>query len=212
MQNINFVNLHKRLFILNILSLCVFVILAYSVVSGSVTSIDQALFRILKIFQSETITHIMIAVSTVFQPFLLVVGSVLLFCFLFGLGEKNRALIFLCSLVCGLISVFICKEIFAIARPISDHYAYGFSFPSYHATAAAIFFLSILFTLEKKIHDKVINVILSVVCFGTVFLTGLSRLYLEVHWLSDVLAGFALGIFWLTLSFLLFYRIENRYV
>jgi undecaprenyl-diphosphatase len=42
------------------------------------------------------------------------------------------------------------------------------------------------------------------------FFTGLSRIYLGVHWASDVVGGFALGFFWTTLSLIFLKLYEKR--
>lgn len=76
----------------------------------------------------------------------------------------------------------------------------GYSFPSGHASAAAAFYmtLALLATGWVRHWETRVYVLLSAVAI--VVLVGFSRMYLGVHYLSDVLAGFALGAFWSTLS------------
>ena len=74
-----------------------------------------------------------------------------------------------------------------------------YSFPSGHSTAAAAMFGALAFLLwprARAARRRVALVAAAVVLIG---LVGFSRLYLGVHYLSDVLAGLALGAAWLSL-------------
>jgi undecaprenyl-diphosphatase len=68
------------------------------------------------------------------------------------------------------------------------------AFPSGHATDAASFFLAVSFVLALTIAARrYVKVLLGVGGVALAGLVGLSRLVLGVHWLSDVVAGWALG-------------------
>jgi undecaprenyl-diphosphatase len=68
------------------------------------------------------------------------------------------------------------------------------AFPSGHATDAAAFFLAASLTLAVTIvHHRSTRVLLVATGLFLAMLVGLSRLVLGVHWLSDVVAGWALG-------------------
>ena len=77
------------------------------------------------------------------------------------------------------------------------------SFPSGHATMAAAFFLVMLYMLVPKIHSWIKRELFIVLCVLSVIAIGLSRVVLSVHWSSDVIAGWSLGIFCTTASILL---------
>jgi undecaprenyl-diphosphatase len=206
-----FIRAHKRLITLNILSLISFVLLAIETLEKEGKPMfDIWVYHIRGFFQTNVLTDIMNAMSAIFDPFVLLFATIILFIILYISNKKTSSYIFLFSMTLGLLSVVFFKQIFAIARPIGDVVVSGGSFPSGHATGAAIFFMTILFSLEKKIKDETIHILLAVVAFGLTLLTGFSRLYLGVHWFSDVIAGFALGMFWVTLSFLVFYRYKIK--
>ncbi|HUX81168.1 MAG TPA: phosphatase PAP2 family protein [Candidatus Paceibacterota bacterium] len=99
------------------------------------------------------------------------------------------------------VSGFILKELVARARPDSLIPALtqsGFSFPSGHATAAMVLYGFGAFILCREYPERTTPVIL-LTAFGIV-LIGFSRLYLGVHFPSDVIAGYALGGLWLLIG------------
>jgi len=80
----------------------------------------------------------------------------------------------------------------------------GLSFPSQHALMAVIFFSLVMYWLAKKIQRQWLKYLCLAAAAGLVALISFSRLYLKVHWTSDVVAGLALGLFWLTFLILAF--------
>ncbi|MEK7200891.1 MAG: phosphatase PAP2 family protein [Patescibacteria group bacterium] len=98
------------------------------------------------------------------------------------------------------ITVYILKNIFDRARPIGGLYSeLTSSFPSYHATAAIAlygFFLYTIWKYDKHYLKKPLIIFLLILIVSI----GASRLYLGVHYLSDVLVGYVVGLIWLLLS------------
>lgn len=94
------------------------------------------------------------------------------------------------------------KHIFEVNRPYQFAYYHeeSFSFPSGHATIAASFYLYILYLLLRSVRGTAARIGLSIIFLSIILAIGLSRLYLCVHYLSDVTAGYCLGIGWLLLS------------
>lgn len=74
-----------------------------------------------------------------------------------------------------------------------------YSFPSGHSTAATAALGALAFVLWPRVRSTRRRVALILVVAGVVGLVGFSRIYLGVHYLSDVLGGFALGAAWLSL-------------
>jgi membrane-associated phospholipid phosphatase len=89
------------------------------------------------------------------------------------------------------------KWYFTYIDKVDIHYVPGVenwlydSFPSGHTTASFAFFLALSFCLEKRW--------LSILCFTVALAVGFSRIYLSQHFLADVVAGSAFGVFFSTL-------------
>jgi undecaprenyl-diphosphatase len=93
------------------------------------------------------------------------------------------------------ITVTILKLMFARAR--SDFAVYAessYSFPSGHSAATAAFFIFVTYVLVRERIGR--DILWVLVCVSLVFLVGLSRLYLDEHFLSDVLNGYVIGVLW----------------
>jgi undecaprenyl-diphosphatase len=68
---------------------------------------------------------------------------------------------------------------------------------------AAAFFIILAYLLAPKIHSWIKRELMIVICVLVVIAIGLSRIILNVHWFSDVIGGWSLGIFFATASILL---------
>jgi len=97
--------------------------------------------------------------------------------------------------------VYFFKHLVARARPTGNIiFAKGNSFPSGHATQSLVLYSSIMFLLYCKGYcSKRMAIMTTLVVSGIV---GFSRTYLQVHYLSDVLGGYLLGL--VLLFFILF--------
>ncbi len=85
----------------------------------------------------------------------------------------------------------------------------GWSYPSGHATQAIVAWGMLAFILGygRRLRTRLLLVATAVII---VALVGISRVYLGAHWLTDVLAGYALGVTWLALLLALYLWGENR--
>ncbi|MDB5258902.1 MAG: hypothetical protein JWO73_110 [Candidatus Taylorbacteria bacterium] len=95
------------------------------------------------------------------------------------------------------------KELVMRVRPEGGATLYSdFSFPSLHAGMAAFGCVALIYVcfIHIKNHHAREAAIAAAVIIS--FLVPLSRLYLNVHWLSDVVAGYAIGVLWTTLMVL----------
>lgn len=86
----------------------------------------------------------------------------------------------------------------------------NFSFPSGHATSAFIFYGLLAYLFWKTEIPKPSKYILAVILIFFSLLIGFSRVYLRLHYPSDVVAGFCIGFSWLVLSIYVLERLKKK--
>lgn len=106
-------------------------------------------------------------------------------------------------LVAGVGEMFLAflKLLFHRQRPEQQIVAaHGYSFPSGHAFAATIAYGFLIYITWKLTKSEVLRFVIFSVSILLIVLIGISRVYLNVHWLTDVLGGYAAGFAWLIFS------------
>ncbi len=104
------------------------------------------------------------------------------------------------------------KLAFMRQRPTLEHLVTetSYSFPSGHSTGSMILWGTLLLMLPGLIKNKPLRLLLQVTCGMLILCVGISRIYLGVHFPSDILGGFCLGAGWLLLSYPIFD--ERRFI
>ena len=110
----------------------------------------------------------------------------------------------------SLLLMFCLKFIFHRDRPLTPllEAAQGYSFPSGHALMSITFYGLIIFLLWQNEENKTIKWVLTFMLVFLIICIGASRVYLRVHYASDVLAGFSVGLMWLLLSLWVLKKVE----
>ena len=127
-------------------------------------------------------------------------------------GKWKRALVFAGTVVAADISSEVLKQVYDRPRPtLVPHgsYVYSASFPSGHSTlAAATFFTlaTVIASLEPHRSTKVLTYVVAIVL---TVMVGFSRVYLGVHWPSDVLGGWSLGAAWALAAWIVLNRVTR---
>lgn len=96
-------------------------------------------------------------------------------------------------------------------RPGEALLAVHYGFPSAHATMAAIFFSLLIHYFSGNFKNSGTRSSFSIANVLAFLLIGFGRVYQNTHYLSDVLAGFGLGLFYLT-SLMLIFRFFPSFV
>jgi membrane protein DedA with SNARE-associated domain/membrane-associated phospholipid phosphatase len=158
--------------------------------------LDNFIFHFLQNLRTPGADQAMTFVSLFGKQVLLAVvlsaGSL----WLFWKGYRKAAIHWLVAYVCTVIMTYALKYSTRVERPVDIHN--GFSFPSAHVSTslAVLGFLALLIARELPFKRRwlpytVAGILVVAIAF--------SRLYLGVHWFSDVLGGASVGLLWVTL-------------
>lgn len=139
----------------------------------------------------------LILLQSVSQPWVLYIGATLV-CLWAWLVKKlrNRALWAFVTMMVGWNLALDAKLVVQRARPVVDDpisHAPGYSFPSGHAANVAIIATAMVFLLWPLLSE-VGRRVLTTVAVVVVLAVGLDRVFLGVHFASDVVAGWILGV------------------
>lgn len=104
----------------------------------------------------------------------------------------------------------ILKYFFDRQRPMSPLVeASGLSFPSGHSMVAASFYGLLIYLVWHNVRDVRLRNTLIVLLSVFVLLIGFSRIYLRVHYPTDVVAGLAAGFLWVVVGISVLHRLER---
>lgn len=112
-------------------------------------------------------------------------------------GRRTQAAIFLSAVVFAQVAAEIVKAIIDRPRPslVTHHdLVYSSSFPSGHAVMAPVVYLTLAAIVAAGDSRRAVKVILLLSAAAIVIAIGVSRVYLGVHWPTDVLAGWTMGV------------------
>ena len=113
--------------------------------------------------------------------------------------KRRQALVFGLTMAATFASSELLKQAYNRPRPdLVPHasYVYSASFPSGHSTLSAATYLTLATVIASLEPQRATKVLIYVLAVLVVMGVGFSRIYLGVHWPSDVLAGWALGSAW----------------
>lgn len=164
--------------------------------------IDQWLLTYVARHRSPIINSVAIDLTAMGSSVVLVIiaGTCALFC---ALRKDIRAVVQLTTATAGAgILTLLLKSYFERSRPeaifrVVD--VQGFSYPSGHSLAAAAIYLSIAIVLCKAPVVTNAKFLLYALFLSLIFLIGMTRIYLGVHYFSDVTAGIVIGFAWAAL-------------
>lgn len=110
----------------------------------------------------------------------------------------------------SLVLMLFLKWLFGRQRPLSPliSAAKGLSFPSGHAIMSVAFYGIVIYWIAHAQLPSLLAFTLSVLLVILILLIGFSRVYLRVHYASDVLAGFIIGLVWLFIALLVVQQAE----
>lgn len=198
--------------VLFVLSFFVFVFVARMIFWQKKEEFDFAVFDFIKPLISELRTDTMEFFTQLgTHTFLIPMNLLLIGYFLFIKRHRWYTITVPVVSLGGLSLMFVLKNLFGRPRPENPllRTVSGLSFPSGHALISVAFYGLLIYLLWHNISNKILRWFLIILFLIVILMIGASRIYLRVHYASDVLAGFAMGLIWLVLSIWTVRKIER---
>lgn len=113
--------------------------------------------------------------------------------------------------ISSLALMFGLKNLFDRDRPLVPllEAARGLSFPSGHALMSVTFYGLLIYIVFKGFKNKPLKWTFIILLLLLILIIGFSRIYLRVHYASDVIAGFCVGLLWLVICVWVLNRLEQ---
>lgn len=182
-------------------ALVLFTWLGREILEGEILAFDDHIRSTVHGMASPRLTALMRAASLFGGPAVLIPVSVVVALAFLARNWPRGALLVIVTLAgAGLLNGLL-KFSFARVRP-SAFFDYPLpgspSFPSGHALYAVSVFGGLAALLSPRLKHRVLRLAVWSVAIALILLVGLSRVYLGVHYPSDVLAGYSIGVIWVT--------------
>jgi membrane-associated phospholipid phosphatase len=172
---------------------------------------DLKIFDLVKARTNERNTKIMLAATALGKhQFLIPADLSLIFYFLFIRKHTWFSIRVAAIAISSLGLMFGLKYLFKRKRPLDPllQKVKGMSFPSGHAIFAVTFYGLLIYIISQTLKDEPLKWSLIISLVVLIQLIGFSRVYLRVHYASDVAAGFIIGLAWLLIALGVLKRIE----
>ena len=198
MKNLKNINFKNKKTIILFVSLILFIFLTYNIFNNKIAFIDSYIEGIILSIRNDKLTDIMTIITNISSAYALIVITILL---LILIKNKKIPILIAFNLIFSFLTSQLIKIILRRDRPVNISLvnAMGFSYPSGHSMVSMAYFGFIAYLVYKYIDNTIVKVILIITLFVSIFAIGLSRIYLGVHYFSDVLGGFLLSISYLML-------------
>lgn len=177
--------------------------------NGGNYAIDKAAINFVKSIETPLLSKMVYKVTIIGNPSSVIIITILGALFLIYKNLKNEA-VFLASNILGvwLLNEAL-KAFFKRNRPdIRIIEVHGYSLPSGHAMIFMTLAIIASYLILIHLKGMPIRWFLAALLIMIAIAIGLSRVYLRVHYLSDVLAGWSAGVFWSALN-IIFHRYSH---
>lgn len=168
----------------------------------SIIHLDILVSDLVLLWRSPWLTTVMMFITKLGDDQIAYPLVALTILFLFVIRKIRDAIFFLITISFSALLNSQLKELVGRARPMEHQIVTetDFSFPSGHAMNSIVYFGLLAYLLISQIQSKAWRRFLTILAFSLSLLMGVSRVYLGVHYLSDIVCGYLLGAIILTIA------------
>ena len=170
---------------------------------------EKGYYFVSKYLISDTMTPIAKCITNFANMYWLIALSILLMCVI-----KNKKTGLWISINLGLSALvnFLLKQVLQRPRPVEHRIIdeSGYSLPSGHSMVSMAFYGFLIYLIHKNVKNQYLKISLIILLFLLIISIGISRIYLGVHYTSDVLTGFLVAISYLILFVHAIKRIDEK--
>ncbi|MCM3631136.1 phosphatase PAP2 family protein [Paenibacillus glycanilyticus] len=204
-----------RAFVITIVILFVFGWIAQLVSQRRIAAFDDAIIDVIRSNHSNAWTAWMKGFTELGSEFLVILIIVGFAVVLALIGYRRELIFYLGVIGCSALLNLLLKTVFQRARPDINRIveASGFSFPSGHSMSAFTLYGITIYFLWKHLKYRWMRTVVILMGTALILMIGISRIYLGVHYPSDVIGGYLVSAAWLMMSIGLYERfLEKRWI
>lgn len=202
----NIVSFFRKNYLLFIIIICLVItgLILEDIYENEILELDKYAYNLFKI-RNSNLTNIFLIITNFGSPICLILLSIISF-----FKNKKFGLIITSNLIIVTILNQLLKFIVKRPRPSELFLVIenGYSFPSGHSMVSLSFYGLLIYFIYKYINNKKLKISLIILLVFLIILIGISRIYLGVHFVSDVLSGFLLSICYL----IIFIKVINKFI
>lgn len=199
--------------IISVIFLFAFSFMAFFVRANHIVHFDSMIISFVQGLESSVLTNVMKFFTFIGDTKAVIVLSILVIIFLYlVLKHRVELLLFIAAIIGSALLNQLLKYSFQRARPELHRLIEvdNYSFPSGHAMNAFTVYTIISFLLWRHIPTRIGRTALIIISAFMIFAIGISRIYLGVHYPSDIIAGFFASGCWLGVAIWFFQGFQER--
>ncbi len=195
------------------LALLVFLRITRELIEGEVDAMDHVILGAVEKARTPWLTVCAVDVTALGSVTLVVLFSAFTFLLLLVLRDRLGALQLLAASAGAAMLTVVAKDMIERIRPEQAQQLIvvsGFSYPSGHSVSTSALYLTIAIIAGRYVQHSGAKIAMFIAVSTVVVMVAASRVYLGVHYATDVISGISLGAAWALLLAGLFARFERR--
>ncbi|MBQ2873182.1 MAG: phosphatase PAP2 family protein [Bacilli bacterium] len=190
------IGLKNKRTILLVVTFLLFIILTILMLNDNLIILDDIVHNFILSIRNNYLTTILKYITHTATSYTLILFTIIL---LIVIKNKKIPLFIMLNLIFSFTTNEIVKLIFKRDRPLGINLIEetNYSYPSGHSMVGLAYYGFIIYLINKHIKSKKLKNTLTITLIINILLVGFSRIYLGVHYLTDVIGGFLLGIIYL---------------